>query len=150
MRASFKHSYIIAVTGMASEPQIMAALKKTYRSMPSAPFLPVVDADTGMEKLFRLAHVLAESRRLNSTKLIQIEREEFVQSTEVLVAALTKIPSINDKDAESLLGLGSLSTIASASVDALMHGTTLTLAKANRIVNFFRDENYNRAPFLKR
>ena len=30
------------------------------------------------------------------------QREEFVQSTEVLVAALTKIPSINDKDAESV------------------------------------------------
>ena len=27
--------------------------------MPSAPFLPVIDGDTGMEKLFRLAHVLA-------------------------------------------------------------------------------------------
>lgn len=262
MRASFKHGYIIAVTGVASELQTMAALQKVYmkwanpsktvfmlNGLPySSSFcLPLYTSvsivallldmlpnyrpfpdtrthaysiaachlrpfclslmrtlgwrnfsDLPMSLLVRVIHKWShqlwneihlhcqiltaawfsfpESRRLNSTRLIQIEvtieepapcmclaisfrrrtvaqtegahtaelwlfwsqREEFVQSTEVIVAALTKIPSINNKDAQSVRVWNLVAVTSKRFVMLLKFICNLVIATKQRVLSAFQ------------
>ncbi|CAM6105593.1 unnamed protein product [Calypogeia fissa] len=113
-------------------------LRKTF-------VMPIRDWSMALRQMVQMADGHAASKHHDSIPFESAEQLEFVNSSDAVIHAICSIPGLELHDAHSLLyGMGSLEAISQATAESLKKHTDLSHEKAVAVVEFFRNDGYNR------
>ncbi|CAM6099426.1 unnamed protein product [Calypogeia fissa] len=145
MANNFQRSLLMITVPINEDARFIEVCLSNRHKLRKTFVMPIRDWSMALRQMVQMADGHAASKHHDSIPFESAEQLEFVNSSDAVIHAICSIPGLELHDAHSLLyGMGSLEAISQATAESLKKHTDLSHEKAVAVVEFFRNDGYNR------